>query len=130
MKITCTPTAPASILSGLNLIDVWTVENGLESMADIVNGSYAFKLENEAGENLGFYALKGENKPGGVVVWLVAGQGNVPGVDLTRDLLPEIEQQASGANFLAIQTTRPGLIKKLIEQGYEIGGTILVKKMK
>ena len=130
MKVFANPVHEASILSGLNLIDCWSVEAGLETMADIVAGSYAFRVTDENGELVGFYALKGEEKPGGVVAWLVAGQGNAKDCDLTRDLLPEIEKQAGGAQYLAIQTTRKGLIKKLLDQGYEVGGTILVKRLK
>lgn len=129
MRIDCTPTAPDNILELLADVNVWTVAAGLESLGDIIRDAYAFRALTEEGDTIGAYALRGQNLPGGVVVWLVAGQGGIPGADLTRDLLPVIEGQARGANFLAIQTTRPGLVKKLAAQGYAVGGTIMVKKL-
>lgn len=130
MIIECRPVKAESIVDQLHLVDVWSVEAGLETMLNIVDGSYAFDVINEAGEAIGTYALRSQNCPNGVIAWLVVGQGNAPGADLTRDLLPAIERQAEGANYLAIQTQRHGLIAKLLKQGYQVGGTILVKKLK
>lgn len=129
MNLDCLPVSTESVLDCLSSVDVWTVAQGLENIADVISGSHAYRVVKD-GEEIGAYCLRGQTLPHGVVAWLVAGQGRAPGIDLTRDLLPEIERQAQDADFLAIQTTRPGLVKKLAAQGYAVGGIIMVKKTK
>lgn len=57
-------------------------------------------------------------------------RGDGAGVDLTRNVLPLIEQQCGQLRELAFQTSRPGLVRKATEQGYEVTGWILRKKLK
>jgi len=129
MKLHLVPSDPETIRANLDKVDVWTVAAGLEGMSDVIGGAAAFRVMDDEGEEIGAYALRQRDMAGGVVVWLVAGQGSAPGMDLTSDLMPAIEDQVKGADFLAIQTIRPGLIKKLAKQGYTLGGAIMVKKL-
>lgn len=130
MRLTLLPSSAEEIRAKLDKVDVWTVRAGLESMSEIIANAAAFRVLDEEGEEVGVYALRPRDLPGGLVVTLVAGQGGADDLDLTRDLLPSIESQVQGADFFVIQTTRAGLIKKLAAQGYEMGGAIMVKKLK
>lgn len=71
------------------------------------------------------YVLSVEGKEGVVLV----AAGNVPGVDLTAIVLPEIEKKFIGCESVRIHTARPGLAKKLAKQGYGAKEIVLVKKL-
>lgn len=71
------------------------------------------------------YVLTVEGTEGVVTV----AAGNVPGVDLTAVVLPEIEKKFIGCESIRIHTARPGLAKKLAKQGYAARQIILVKKL-
>lgn len=58
---------------------------------------------------------------------IVAAAGGEPGVDLTRDVLPAVEQLFSGVRAIRIHTARPGLMKKLARQGYQGAEVVLTK---
>ena len=129
MTIECVLTTEEGIAERFDLIEVWTVEAGLESMADMLQGAAAFDVIDN-GNTVGCYALGIQSLPGGRVAWLLAGQGKANGYSLTEDLLPAIESQAAESDYMAIQTARPGLVRRLLAQGYEVAGTIMVKKLK
>lgn len=127
--ITVSPSTPETIVDLLNDVGVWTCAANLQTMQTLLAGSYAFTVADDC-EPIGAYALKAQSLDNGVVAWLIAGQGRAAQIDLTAGLLPEIENQCDGANFLAIQTIRPGLIRKLCRQGYTMAGVIMVKELK
>lgn len=78
----------------------------------------------------------GDQSRGVYVLAVQAGQAyirwarGVGPLDLTRTVLPVIEQQVAGLDSLAFQTARPGLVRKAQAQGYEVAGWILRKKLK
>lgn len=71
------------------------------------------------------YVLSVEGTEGVVLV----AAGNVPGMDLTAIVLPEIEKKFIGCATVRIHTARAGLAKKLAKQGYAAKQIVLVKKL-
>ena len=67
-------------------------------------------------------------RSGGGRLVLVAS-ANVGGVDLTAELLPEVEAAFHGVDSIRIHTARPGLIRKLIKHGYQPTEMVMVKKV-
>ena len=129
MILRVVPSDPAAVLPLLDQVAAWEIAAGLDTPASLVRDAYAFTVIDDEGNTVGAYALRGQQLPAGVIVWLTAGQGKADDIDLTRDLLPHIERQAAAADYLAIRTLRPGLVKKLAAQGYQPAGTIMVKKL-
>lgn len=83
------------------------------------------------GEIVGAYALELTEHKAGKVLWVTACAADMPGKDMTPDLLDMIEQQAAQvmAGQVAISTIRKGLIKKLLSHGYEVSAVTLRKKL-
>jgi len=128
-RLTVVPTTPEEIAESLHDVSAWTIESGLETIKQMIAESYCFRVLDQEGHQRAVYALRAQQLPQGVVAWLIAGQGKLPEGDLTKILLPEIEKQADGADYFAIQTRRPGLMKKLASQGYTLAGAIMVKRL-
>jgi len=62
-------------------------------------------------------------------VWIDAASGSAPGIDLAGLLDGVIAAQAQGATHLAMQTARPGLVRKLARRGWRVSGWIMTKDL-
>jgi len=102
---------------------------GLLTMAEACQGAECFMVEGEGGKIMAAYAVSVSQHSGGRVAWVCAAGSVARGPDLTASILPVIEQQAAGAEQVAITTRRRGLVKKLVRQGYEITGITLRKRI-
>lgn len=60
-------------------------------------------------------------------VWIDAAAGQAPGVDLAAALDAVIGAQAEGCTHLAMQTARPGLVRRLEPKGWRVAGWIMKK---
>ncbi len=92
---------------------------GNRSLDAIVQGAQLYAVL-DGPEPVLWYALHVQ----GCLAWITGAVGRLPHVDLTRSLLPFIEDQARAANAKRIgcSTKRRGLIKKLAAQGYAVSG--------
>lgn len=95
----------------------------IESMVN--DGSATLFMARMSGVAVLAYVLSIEGSEGIVQV----AAGNLPGVDLTGLLMPEIEKKFVGCASVRIHTARPGLAKKLAKQGYSAKEIVLVKKL-
>jgi hypothetical protein len=60
---------------------------------------------------------------------VVAGAGELHGVDLTASILPEIEKRFVGCDSIRMHTRLPALARKLRRQGYAAGEIVLKKRL-
>lgn len=77
----------------------------------------------------GWYVLRidqSEEGPEGVVV---AAVGHWAGVDITATMLPLVEKQFYGCVSVRVHTDRPGMVRKLLKQGYGQPEMIVRKKL-
>lgn len=101
---------------------------GLGDMEACLSRSQLFEVK-VAGQVVARYALEQVQADKGVEVWVTALAGSLPGVDLVRGLSPYIEQQCARADCLTMQTRRPGLVKKLEREGWQLSAYIMRKKL-
>lgn len=101
---------------------------GMGDMEACLRRSQLFDVK-VAGQVVARYALEQVRADKGVEVWVTALAGNLPGVDLVRGLSPYIERQCAAADCLTMQTRRPGLVKKLEREGWELSAYIMRKKL-
>jgi hypothetical protein len=68
----------------------------------------------------GYYVTWVDSKAAGDELVIVAAAGRLPGIPLTRAVLPAIEALAAGAgcNSVRVHSIRPGMLKALARQGY------------
>lgn len=101
---------------------------GALTISEACEGASAWAVETVAGELAMAYAMR----PSGQTCWIVAAAGNLPGVDLTRSVLPTIEAQAKalGCRQIAVTTKRGGLVQKLKRVGWHEAATTLRKVIK
>ena len=62
---------------------------------------------------------------------IVAAAGRIPGVDLTRHVLPAIEDLARslGCQSVRLHTMRKGLIRKTVRHGYMLSEIVMRKAL-
>lgn len=101
---------------------------GLGDMEACLRRSQLFEVKVD-GQVVARYALEQVQADKGVEVWVTAMAGSLPGVDLIHGLSPYIEQQCARADCLTMQTRRPGLVKKLEREGWELSAYIMRKKL-
>lgn len=118
----------ARVLSG-RLGALTSTSQGLTGVKDILGESQAFAVC-EGEELRAVYSLKVSQQTGGAVVW-VTGAAQCRGGGLVGSVLPAIEGQArqAGASQVAAVTRRRGLIRKMVQQGYEVTGVVLRKRV-
>lgn len=104
---------------------------GAASVAELCQDGQGYEVSDSAGRPVMAYVLAIRDHAAARVCWVQAAGGAMPGVDLTRELLPTIERQAKGqgAGQVAITTRRRGLIKKLRAHGYQVTGVTLRKEI-
>lgn len=128
MPIDLTPITPFEAARHLQSVNCWELEAGLDDLAGLLSQGPCFRVDGPAGM-LGAYGLRIEHWPGGVVGWVIAGAGRVPGQIAARDFLPVVERQLAGCDLVAVQTRRLGLIRRLEAAGYHVAGHTLVKRL-
>lgn len=101
---------------------------GLSDVDACLNGAQLFDVV-VAGNVVARYALKQFDRAHGTEIFIVAAVGGMPGIDLTASVTPAIERQCATADSLTINTKRPGLVKKLLRQGWTLDAFVLRKKI-
>lgn len=76
------------------------------------------------------FLLRVEHNAAGSEGVILAAAGGVPGVDLTRQVLPHVERLFLNCRSVRIHTARPGLARKLAGMGYEPAEIVLVKELR
>ncbi|AVO42729.1 hypothetical protein C6571_16790 [Simplicispira suum] len=130
--LTVTPRAIGPLLPMLSRAQVrGDTTAGAATVGELCQGGQGFEVSDSAGRPVMAYVLAIRDHAAARVCWVQAAGGAMPGVDLTRELMPTIERQAQeqGAWQVAITTRRRGLIKKLRAQGYQISGVTLRKEI-
>ncbi len=100
---------------------------GLQSVAEKIDGCQCFRVNDEAGALVGYYALSVILRASGAEVVIAAAAGTLAVGDLTATLLPFVEGQALGAKLMTVHTRRKGLLAKLRAAGWDFGGYIMHK---
>lgn len=112
-----TPEAERALLRAAH----YDTTGGLQGFGEVLHGGTLFALTDEAiGAPVLHYVLKVMQRTNGKEGLILAAAGALPGVDLTRQYLPTIEQQLrlEGCEAVTLQTRRLGLKRKLEKQGY------------
>lgn len=104
---------------------------GLVSVKELLTGAECTSVTDDAGHQVGAYAIEFIDHDGGRDAVIVAAVGGLRGVDLTASVLPGIINQAKngGACRLRFHTKRRGLLAKLRAQGFEFSGYIMSKAL-
>ncbi len=126
------PVDPAKVSQHLGRMDVPRCDTsaGAVTSAQLCQEGFTFDVQS-GGASVGAYNLQIEDAPGARVAWVTAFGGQLDGVDLTATVEPAIQAQARalGAQQIAMQTKRRGLIRKLQKLGYEVTGVTLRKRL-
>lgn len=100
-----------------------------EIRLQVGQGAQVFDVRRE-GKRLAAFVLRVDwltTGPQGVVV-VAAGDGE--GIDLTRTVLPHIERMfGPEVKSMRIHTKRPGLVRKLVREGYGKPEWVLTKEL-
>lgn len=89
-------------------------------------GAVLFEVSDEAGAVLGFYILRVDHAAEKTIGVLVAAAGKA-GHRFADDLMPVIEGQFIGCDELHQYASRPGMVKKLVGQGWEATHLVMRK---
>lgn len=115
------PEAAALALAGLEALD----PRGLMAAGDVREMALAGEcFELEGGLASAIYVLRVRNG----IAWVDALKG-AGDVDLVQLLDEVICAQAEGLEAIALQTKRPGLVRKLKRHGYRVTGWVLRKEL-
>lgn len=117
------------VLTLLERVERFDTSGGMERVTDY-QGLPVVCARDDAGELVGAYVPYWD--PERRNLYIVAAAGAARGVDLTATMLADIEHRAKrlGADWVGMQTIRPGLVRRLTRAGYGVHGTILRKLMK
>lgn len=103
-----------------------------EMKEDVKNGFSTLYEAEAKNERIGFIVMRFEIKPtGSKELVIVAAKMNLPGLNLSDHLLPEIEAFAKikGASFVRFHTSREGFRRKASSNGYKPLETVYVKEL-
>jgi len=92
----------------------------------VEGGAVLFQVTNDAGEVLGFYILRVDHCAEKTIGVLVAAAGR-PGHRFADELMPIIEGQFVDCDELHQYASRPGMVKKLVGQGWEATHLVMRK---
>jgi hypothetical protein len=100
---------------------------GALTIEEACAGATQWAVETAGGAVVMAYAMRSS----GITCWIVAAAGGMPGVDLTRAVLPVIAEQARamGCEQLAVTTKRGGLMTKLDRAGWTAAAITYRKKI-
>lgn len=104
---------------------------GLATVQDICRNSQVFKVQDGQGHTVAAYAVEPYEHDRGTMLFVTAGAGAMPGIDLSVTMCHTLEAQARqvGAKAVGLMTKRRGLIEKLKAQGWQMAGVKMVKKL-
>jgi len=94
----------------------------------VEQGAALFKVSTEAGAALGFYILRVDEYAQKTVGVLVAATG-MSGFSFADSLMPIIEGQFIGCSEITQYCSRPGMVKKLAKQGWEVTHIVMRKRV-
>ena len=119
---------PEAVRAFSDTVSRYDTSGGLVTLGELLHGAMACEvLEGET--PVAWFAVRGFQHATAQECELIVAAG-AASIDLTRHVLPYIEQQVSPADALTIYTRRPGLVRKLQRQGYRIDGTVLRKTLR
>lgn len=99
------------------------------TLAEIVNTERAVLFGVFSGaEMVGAYVLRVEQKEQGREGIIVAAGGNLPGYSLIRTILPAIERQLAGCQWIRAHTARRGIMREMAHLGYIQREVIMAKE--
>lgn len=91
------------------------------SLADlrhqVENGAALFHIV-QADQVVGAFLLRVDHTPSGAEGVIVAFAADAPGLDVLALCGPSVEAMFSGVRRYRFHTARPGLVRKLLAQGY------------
>lgn len=115
--------AAAADLAGLHVLD----PRGVMRAADVpgmCDRGQCFELAGDGARAVYVVRVLGD------VAWIDAAHGSGPaGVDLVAAIDAAVCAQASGLRRVALQTARPGMVRKLRRLGYAVNGWIMGKAL-
>ncbi len=116
---------PAAALPLLELAEPYAVTG--ETLAEAIAGQAVFELLAD-GEVVGAFTLGVHDTASGRQLHCGAA-GGLPGYDLAGTMTRFAEHEANriGAGQLITHTRRPGLVRRLKREGYQIAGYIMTK---
>lgn len=103
---------------------------GVSSLDDLTrNAHLCGVVESDTGDLIAAYAVRVNRQAGGPVAWVTAAGGALQGADLIAGILPAVEQQAreAGCVQIAIETRRPGLVRKMKRAGFKACSVVMRK---
>lgn len=102
---------------------------GISSLGDLTRNALLCGVRNvETGDLVAAYAVRINRQEGGPVAWVTAAGGSAD-ASLIDAILPEVEKQAraDGCVQVAIETRRPGLVKKMKRAGFRPCSVVMRK---
>ena len=118
-----TAAAAAADLAGLHTLDPRGVMGPGDVLPMCSNGR-CFELAGDGGRAVYVVRVLGD------VAWIDATHGQAgKGVDLVEAIDAAVTAQAGGLRRVALQTARPGLVRKLRRLGYSVDGWIMGKPL-
>lgn len=106
----------------------YDTSGGLVALPDLLEHASVHEVL-EDGDPVAWFAVRGyaHREAHEVELLIAAGRASV---DLSRSVLPFIESCVRPADALTIYTRRPGLVRKLLKQGYRVDATVLRKTLR
>lgn len=127
--LTITPTGIAAV-RGLLAQSIVRGDHtgGTLSIDEACQGATCWAVKTSDGKAAMAYAMR----PAGKTCWVVAVGGHLPGVDLTKTVLPTMYAQAAamGCTQIAGTTKRRGMMAKLARAGWAPAATTYRKALK
>ncbi|MBY0235269.1 MAG: hypothetical protein K2W93_09825 [Burkholderiaceae bacterium] len=116
---------PVSVLPLLQLAEPYAVTG--ETLAEAIQGQAVFELL-AGGEVVGAFTLGVHDTASGRQIHCGAA-GGLPGFDLVGSMTRFAQHEAAriGAGQLITHTRRPGLVRRLKREGYQVAGYIMTK---
>lgn len=117
------PAAAAADLAGLHMLDPRGVMRA-QDVPGMCQAGQCFELVGEGARAVYVVRVLGD------VAWIDAAHGRAdPGNDLVQVIDAAITAQAAGLRRVALQTARPGMVRKLRRLGYSVNGWIMGKPL-
>ena len=125
IRVTAVPWSEAAAQMLASAVLSASVEDYRQEVED---GATLFQVTAESGAVLGFYILRVDTWAEKTIGVLVAAAG-VPGFRFADCLMPVIEGQFVGVAEIHQYASRPGMIRKLVGQGWEATHMVMRKKV-
>lgn len=111
------------------LIDAAPFDTLAQIRAQVIEGpAVLFHVRHQAA-TVGAFVLRVDHTATGNEGVIVAGAGNVPGVDLIASVMPSIETLFQGCARIRYHTHRPALARRLARLGYQAREIVSFKEI-